>query len=183
MKPTIGKIASVIKDPMVSDQFIMEFPDAPTSASDSEPLMIHCQQATKPGMTLNQVEVQLFGHTLEYAGNLTFSHDMQTQFVENVRGGIVQTVEAWMLLARNHRTQHGGFKNEYSRDGKLTIFDNKGAAVLIYRIVGIWPNTMPDTQMDGTAANLILHGVGWKYDYYEVIGGYGARNVGANSAQ
>jgi hypothetical protein len=180
-KPQLGKVISVIKDPMLSDQFTLEFPSVPTGDADSEPLMIHCQQATKPGLTLNEVQVQLFGHTLVYAGNLTYSHDMSTTFVENVRGGIMRIIENWAEKCRNHLTQHGGFYNDYARDGKLTIFDNAGAAALIYKIVGMWPNTVPETQFDGTNANLITHSVGFKYQYYECIGGQYAGSLANNS--
>lgn len=180
-KPQIGKVISVIKDPMVSDQFVLEFPGVPTGDADSEPLMIHCQQATKPGMTLNEVQVQVFGHTLVYAGNVTFSHDMSVTFVENVRGGIMRCLERWSEIARNHLTQHGEFKAGYARDAKLTIFDNKGDAVLIYKVVNVWPSSIPDTSFDGTAANLITHSVSFKFDYYECIGGYGAGSLAANS--
>lgn len=173
-KPQLGKILSVIKDPMVSDQFTLEFPKPPTGGADVEPLMIHCQQAVKPGMTVNEVQVQLFGHTLVYAGNLTYSHDMQVTFVENVRGGIMRALERWAEKCRNHLTQHGEFFAGYTDDATLTIFDNVGNASLIYKIYGIWPSSIPDTQFDGTNANLITHGVSFKYQYYECIGGANA---------
>jgi hypothetical protein len=180
-KPQIGKVASVIKDPMVSDQFVLEFPSVPTGDSDVEPLMIHCQQATKPGMTINEVQVQLFGHTLVYAGNLTFSHDMSITMVENVRGGIMRCLERWAYLCRNHHTQHGEFKTGYARDAKLTVFDNKGDAALIYKIFNVWPSQVPDTQFDGTNATLITHSVSFKYDWYECIGGQFAGDLSANN--
>lgn len=171
--PQIGKIASVIKDPMVSDHFQLEFPEVPTGQQDEEPLLISCQQAMKPGMTLNQVEVQLFGHTLEFAGNLTYGHDLSVTFVENVRGSILRTLEKWVEIARGHTTQHGEFKAGYSRDAVLSIFDNKGDTVLKYKIFGVWPSQLPDTQFDGTNSTLITHAVTFKYDYFEIAGGYG----------
>lgn len=178
-KPQIGKIVSVIKDPMVSDHFVMEFPNVPTGSQDEEPLMIQCQNATKPGMTLNEVQVALFGHVLVYAGNLTFSHDMSVTFVENVRGGIMRTLEKWQQLIRGVNTQHGRFKASgdgggYARDAFLTIFDNKGEAALKYQIKNIWPGTLPDTSFDGSSSSLISHGVSFKYDWYKVVGGYAA---------
>ena len=181
MKPQIGKIMSVIKDPMVSDQFVLEFPSVPTGNADSEPLMIHCQQVAKPGVTVNEVQVQVFGHTLVYAGNLTYSHDMSVTFVENVRGSIMRSLEHWSEKIRNHLSQHGEFFAGYSTDAKLTIFDNKGAASLIYKIYGIWPATLPEVQMDGTNANLITHSVSFKYQYYECVGGANAGDLSENN--
>lgn len=170
-KPQLTQIISVIRDPMLSDNFIMEFPNVPTGGSDETNLLVSCQQTVKPGMTINEVQVQLFGHTLVYAGNLTYSHDMQVTFVENARGSIMRTFEKWGELARNHMTQHGVPSADYWRDGKLSILDTRGDPVLIYKIVGMWPNTVPDVQFDGTNANGINHSIGFKYQYYELVGG------------
>lgn len=177
-KPQIGRIMSVIKDPMVSDHFILEFPRLPAGVlGDSETLMIQCQQATKPGVTINEVSVALFGHTIVYAGNKTINHDLNITFVENVRGTIIRTFESWAEMIRGMETQHGAFKqggDGYATDAKLSILDNKGDAALIYTLYNVWPATVPETQFDGSSANLITHSVGLKFDYYKKTGGYTA---------
>lgn len=173
-KPQIGQIISVVKDPMLSDNFIMEFPNIPTGGQDEQPLMVSCQQAVKPGMTLNEVQVQLFGHTLTYPGNLTYSHDMSITFVENSRGGIMRIMEKWIERARSHLTQHGAVSADVWRDGHLSILDNTGNVVLKYKIVGMWPSGVPDVQFDGTNATAINHSVSFKYQYYELEGGSAA---------
>lgn len=170
-KPELGLVLSTIKDPMLSSQFTFEIPNVPTGSGDEQYLLVQCQQALKPGWTINNVEVQLFGHTVEYAGNKTFSHDMSVTYVENSRGTILRCFEKWGEICRASKTQLGAVSDDYKRDTKLTIFDTTGAAVLIYTIYGCWPNTLPDTQMDGTADNLISHQIGLKYDWYEKTGG------------
>lgn len=171
-KPNLGKILNVVSDPMLSDQFVLEFPNVPVGNQYEEPFMIQCQQAIKPGMTINEVQVQLFGHTLVYAGNLTYSHDMSVTFVENVRGTILRGLEKWAEICRKHDTQHGAFKKDYARNAYLSIFDNTGALVLKYAIYNVWPSQVPDMQLDGTNATAISHNVSFKYDYYSVVGGY-----------
>jgi hypothetical protein len=173
--PDLGKIQSVIKDPMVSDHFVIEFPNVPTGSADEETLMVQCQQVTKPGVTVNEVAVALFGHSVVYAGSKVFAHDLNITWVENVRGTIMRTFEKWDELIRGTTTQHGRFKqgtDGYASNAKLSIFDNKGDAALIYTIYNVWPASVPEVQFDGSSSNLITHSIGLKYDWYERTGGY-----------
>lgn len=176
--PQLGKIMSSIKDPMVSDHFTLEFPLVPNDSGASEPLLLQCQSATKPGVTVNEVAVALFGHSFVYAGNKTFNHDLNVTYVEDARGRIVRIMEKWTEMIRGTETQHGAFKgdstkaNGYATTAKLTIFDNKGDAALIYTIYGVWPSSVPETSFDGSSANLITHSIGFKMDHYECTGGY-----------
>lgn len=171
-RPELGLVASTVKDPMLSMDFQLEFPNVPTGTKDEQLLLIHCQQASKPGLTIENVEVQLFGHTLEFAGRLTYSHDLSVTLVENVRGEIQRILENWMEVVRFHKTQHGEFKSGYARDAKLTIFDNKGGTPLIYKIFNVWPSALPEVSFSGSESNIVTLGVTFKYDYYEKAGGY-----------
>lgn len=179
-KPQLGRVMSAIKDPMVSDHFTLEIPLVPTGTGDAEPLMIHCQQVAKPGVTIDEVAVALFGHTFVYAGRKVFTHDLNVTFVENVRGTIMRTIEKWAELIRGTETQHGRFKrgssgvgeDGYATNGILKLYDNPGDVVLEYTLYNMWPASLPETQMDGSASNLITHSIGFKYDHYERTGGY-----------
>lgn len=165
-KPTLSDVASSIPDPMLSDNFSLDIPNVPTGDSTVS-LYMQCQQATKPGMTVNAVEVQLFGHTTEHAGNLTYNHDLSVTYVENRKAQILRLLERWAEYCRSHDTQHGHYKSEYARDAYLKIYDQKGLTVATYRIVNLWPTTVPDVSFDGTNSTAITLQVGFKFDYYE----------------
>jgi hypothetical protein len=170
-KVEIGTIRDTIKDPMLSDNFLFEISSVPTGTADAKPLMVQCQSATLPGCTINNVDVQLFGHTLTFAGNKTFSHDISITFVENVRGEIRRIFERWAEMIRTTEGQLGSYKAEYSTNAVLTVLDQKDQAVLVYTLYGCWPSSVPDTAYEGTAANLITHQITLKYDYYLRTGG------------
>lgn len=169
--PDIGKVSAVVADPWLSNLFTFEIPNVPTGAQDEEKLLVQCQSTVLPGWTINQVEVALFGHTLEYAGNLTYNHDMSTTYIDNSKGDIRRIMEKWGDKCRSGKTQLGSYKNEYSRTAKLTIYDTAGKAVLAYNIYGLWPSTLPDGNLDGTSATAISHAIGFKMDWYEKSGG------------
>ncbi len=166
-KPSIGDIAAAIADPMLSDNFVLDIPNIPVPGS-TQGLLMQCQQASKPGMTLNKVEVQLFGHTLEHAGNLTYSHSMAVTYLENRKAEIQGILERWTEFARSHTSQHGAYKSEYARDAYLRIFDQKGIKVKEYRIVNIFPSEVPEIQFDGSNSTIITVAANFSYDWYEL---------------
>lgn len=170
-KPTLGDIAASVLDPMLSDNYLLNIPDIP-GGGNAQALRMQCTSAVKPGSTLNAVEVQVFGHTLEFAANKTFSHDMSVEYVENRQAQITTLLENWAELIRATETQTGGYKSEYARSGYFTIFDNKGKTVREYEIHGLWPSAVPDLSFQGSSSSIITLSVSWKYDYYTI------RNVG-----
>lgn len=164
MKPSLGDVNRAIPDPLLSDNFQLSFPNVPVGNGDS--LLFQCKSVSKPGVTINNVEVQLFGHTTEHAGNKTFSHDMTVEYIENRSMQIHDILERWAELIRGTQTQHGAFKSEYARDGYLTVFNQKGEVVYVYHIKNCWPSSVPETPFDGSASNAITLSVTFKYDSY-----------------
>lgn len=168
-KPTLGQIESAVLDPMLSDNYQFLIPNLPAGVSDvSNQLLMLCRTATKPGITTNAVEVQLYGHTLEYAGNLTFAHDLTIEYVENRQAQISKILDDWSSLIRRFTTQHGAFKSEYAVTAYLDIFDQKGNVVRKYHIFGVWPSQVPDISFDGQASNIVSLSVTFKYDYWNL---------------
>ncbi len=167
-KPSLGDVQAAILDPMLSDNYQVLFGNLPLGLS-SRSLLVQCRTASKPGLTINNVEVQLFGHTVEHASNLTYGHDMTIEYVENRSAEISNILESWSKMTRNPATQMGGYKSEYAVNAVFTIFDQKGNAVRKYQVYNLWPNQLPDLSFDGQASNLITLSVTFKYDWWEVI--------------
>lgn len=163
MKPSFGDVSNSILDPMLSDNFMLNIPNVP-GGGNAGPLRMQCRTASKPGSTYNSVEVQVFGHTLEFASNLTYGHDLSVDYVENSSAQITKTLEAWGKLIRDPETQHGEFKKVYATDGKFTIFDQKGNVVREYTIENMWPSQIPDLSFDGSSSSSLSLSVTFKYD-------------------
>jgi hypothetical protein len=173
-KPTLDNILT-IADPMLSDNFQLMI-TLPTALNGvvpgaEEALYLQCKTATKPGMTVEQVTYDLFGHTVEFAGRLTYGHTMSVEYVENYRGTITRTLESWIEISRAHDTQHGQFKSAYSTTAQLTIFDQTGQPSLTYAIYGIWPTETGELSFDGSSASNLSVSATFSYDYYKNIFG------------
>lgn len=168
-KPNLSAISASVPDPMLSDNYLLDIPNLPPGvdvANGAQALRMQCTSASKPGATINAVEVQVFGHTLEYAANKTFSHDMSVEYVENRKGEINFTLEKWADMIRSTETQTGGYKSDYARSGYFWIFDQKGETVAQYEIIGMWPSAVPDLAFQGSSSTIITLSVSWKYDHY-----------------
>lgn len=165
-KPSLGSVMASVVDPMLSDNYQLQFGRVP-GGGDPLPLLMQCQQATKPGATIEPVDVALFGHQIEYAGRLTYTHDLSVTYVENRRGQITTALDNWAEFIRDHRTQHGAYKIDYQSDATLTIFDQAGSVSLAYKIVNCWITAVPEIQFDGSASNLITMQATFKFDYVE----------------
>ncbi len=173
-KPALLDILS-IADPMLSDNFELIFGSIPGS-SDTQPFRIQCRTASKPGMTLEQVTYDLFGHTVEFAGRLTYSHTMSVEYVENYQGSITRALEKWQELIRSHRSQHGSFKADYTVTADLNIYDQTGELSLNYRVFNMWPTEVPELAFDGSSATALSVGATFSYDYYEI----GSKDITGN---
>jgi hypothetical protein len=149
-KPTLSEVLR-IKDPMLSDNFELLIPKVPGGGS-AKALRIQCKTAVKPGSTVNEVLMELFGHSVVHAGSVQYSHDLPVTYLEDSKGTITKTLEAWKKEIRDHETQSGSYKEDYSTDAEFIIYDQAGKKVLNYTIVNIWPNQIPDLQFDGAAS-------------------------------
>jgi hypothetical protein len=167
-KPSFGDVANSILDPMLSDNFLLDIPNVP-GGQNGQPLRMQCKSAAKPGVTVNAVEVQVFGHTLEFASNLTYGHDMSVEYVENRSGQITTILENWAKLIRDNETQSGEFKKVYAVNGIFTIFDQKGNSVKEYKIENMWPSQIPDLSFDGSSSSIISLSATFKYDRAIVV--------------
>ncbi len=164
-KPSLERCATAIGDPLLSDNYQFHFPRIPIGNGDG--LLLHCKSATKPGMTINPVEAQLYGHTIEYAGNLTYGHDLAVSYIENSRMDNTVIMEDWSEYVKSHKSQHGAFKAQYAVPGYLTVFNIDGSVVREYVIYNCWPAQVPDTAFDGSSSSLLTLDMSFKYDWYE----------------
>ena len=169
-KPTLGEVSNAILDPCLSDNYRLTFPTVPV-AGRKEMLTFQCKSANKPGVTLNSVEVQVFGHTTEHASNKTWGHDLTVEYVENRELELTKLLEDWTNSARGTQTQHGKFKSEYAVDALFTVYNQKGDTVAEYVIVNCWPSAVPDASFTGESVSVISVSAGFKYDYYYRKGG------------
>lgn len=166
-KPSLDEVLNV-GDPMLNDNFDLTFTNVP-GGGDGRALRVQCRSGIKPGMTVAQAEVELFGHKVLHAARKTFSGSMSISYQETYSGNITTQLEDWSELCRGTDTQSGQFKRDYTTTGRLTIYDQTGAESLNYDIYNIWPTEVPDLQFDGSGGTALTVDATFAYDYYKRV--------------
>lgn len=166
-KPTLDDVLNV-GDPMLNDNFDITFTRVP-GGGDGRSLRIQCKSGIKPGMSVQQAEIELFGHKTVHAARKTFSNSMSMSWHEDRRGTIVQQMENWSEFCRSTRTQTGNYKSAYASTARLTIYDQVGSPVLNYNIVNCWPTEVNDLSFDGSGGTAQMTECTLAYDYYERV--------------
>ena len=152
---------------MLSDNFELLIPSIPgADGTDARTMRIQCKTAVKPGSTINEILIELFGHATNHAGARTYSHDFQVTYLEVANGTISKALDKWANECRNHDTQHGKFKADYATDAEFIIYDQTGAKVATYEIVNLWPKQVPDLNFDGAQGTQAVElSVSFSFDY------------------
>lgn len=164
-KPTLNDVLNV-KDPMLTDNFDFKFASIPGGGNVRQ-FTVQCKSAVKPGMTIQEVEMELFGHKVLHAAKKSFSNTFNLEIIENSKGEIMDQLEKWYELIRGTDTQHGEFKEKYAVKGTLTIYQQDGSVAAVYEIKNCWPSDYPETQFDGTGGALVTISAGFKFDVYK----------------
>lgn len=166
-KPSLDDILNV-GDPMLNDNFDITFTRVP-GGGDGRALRIQCKSGVKPGMSVAQAEMELFGHKTMHAARKTFSNSMSISFHESYDGIINTTLEDWSEVCRATDSQSGSFKSEYATSARLTIYDQEGSESLNYDIFNIWPTEVPDASFDGAGGTAMTVDATFAYDYYKRV--------------
>tara|TARA_B100000214_G_scaffold357534_2_gene317267 strand:+ start:73442 stop:73954 length:513 start_codon:yes stop_codon:yes gene_type:complete len=167
-KPTLDDAIS-IGDPLLSDNYELSFPQLPDGINAGEALRIQCRTATKPGMTIEEVLIEVFGHTVRHAGKNTVTGSMSAEFAENSEMAIYKPLEQWVNYCRDHESQLGNFKADYAVTGTFRIFKQDGSEAAVYEIFGVWPKTVPDLSFDGSSSQALPVAVEFSFDYYKEV--------------
>lgn len=166
-KVNIQELGGQVKDPLLSDNFELLIPNPPVDAGNAaEALRIQCKTGTKPGLTIEEVMVEAFGHALRHAGKVTFSGSFSVEYNENKEMAITTILEQWAAKIRAHDTQLGSFKAEYATDAEFIIYKQDGSVAKKYKILGVWPKSVPELSFDGGAQAIPVQAE-FSFDYYE----------------
>lgn len=164
-KPSLDDVLN-INDPMLNDNFDLTFTRVP-GGGDGRQLRVQCKSGIKPGMSVQQAEVELFGHKTLHAARKTFSNSMSISWHESYDAAINLALEAWSETCRSTDTQSGTFKSEYAVTAVLTIYDQMNREAVSYNIYNCWPTEVPDAQFDGAGGTAMTVDATFAYDYYK----------------
>lgn len=165
-KITLTDFQGSLKDPLLSDNYRIEFP-APKSVAgaDMKPMQIQVKSAAKPGTNVEQQMTEVFGHTLRYAGRKTFTGTWSLTYQESDDIKITKFLEDWHESIRSTEGQIGNNKADYSVTVLFVILNNKDEKMAEYEIHGVWPTASPELPMEQSGQALEVTAE-FSFDHY-----------------
>lgn len=150
-------------------QFRITLANPPGVGASVEVLQFRCQAASIPGKSIEEVLVNLGGYNVKYAGRSIPAGTWSTSFVEGTDLSVVQRVKSWQELCHNQLTGVQQDSAGYKRTATIELLNNDLSVSIGYRIIGIWPQDMPDIGMDKSSSEAVRAEVTWAYDAFEQL--------------
>jgi hypothetical protein len=155
-----------IADPATSWEFDLFLPTIPGSSNTSQ-LTYRCQSTVLPGVAIEPVTVALHGVELRYAGRAIYTHTFESVFMEGSDYLTRNAFYNWKESARSWINNSGTLAAQYKVNGQIVVYNSIPNVVRTINVYGMWPETVGDYAMDGTASTLVTMTVTWNFDYIE----------------
>jgi hypothetical protein len=155
---------SSIADPATSWEYDLLLPSIPGS-SDTRQLTYRCQSSALPGVGLEPVEVALHGVVLKFAGRAIYTHTFESVFMEGSDYATRTAFVNWKESARSWVNNSGTLASQYKVNAQIVLYNSLPQVTKTVNIFGLFPETVGDYPLDGSASNLMTLTVTWQFDY------------------
>lgn len=152
-----------LPDPLQSWNWSLIIPNIP-GGGNAQGLKIKCQTSQIPGFAVDPVLVALGGAEAKYMGREIFTHSLTATYTEDRTIDTRNSLRGWMEYGRDVRNNTGKFKVDYSVEAEFVLYDDTGAETRVIILDGFYPESVSDSDVDGTASNLVLVNVTFSYD-------------------
>ncbi len=151
-----------LADPALSWNFDLFLPIIPGS-SDTRDLTFRCMSTDLPGTQLEPVDVELHGVRVPFAGRRMYTQEMNVTFLETVDWATRQKFFNWCDIARSWVNNSGTQSTGYKVAGQITCYDDIPNIAANNNIVGLFPSTVGEIQLDGAQNSVVTLQVTFKY--------------------
>ncbi len=165
-KPSLVEILS-LPDVLLQDNFDMYFTYSPVlSETEVRDLRLRCMSTSMPGRTMEAAQVMVFGYTVNFAGRNTTTQTFTVNYVETRNLVVNRTLKRWTDLCRSKITGHGVSKQYYAGRAIIVLYSEGGAVAGELELINVWPETIPEVQLDGSSTGIIQLSASFKFDEF-----------------
>lgn len=154
--------ARSLPDPLLTYNWDIIVPIMP-GTSNTRSFTFKALSTSIPGKMLEQVPVNLGPAELRYAGRENNSHSWACTIHETRDVGTRDMLRRWQSLARNNIANTGTYKAIYAVTADLVLYDDIPSEVRRITMLGLWPETIDDSQLD-RASGAVQVSVTFSYD-------------------
>lgn len=73
----------------------------------------------------------------------------------------------WRESARSWKNNSGTLASQYKVNGQIVVYNSIPNVVKTVNVYGMWPETVADYPLDGTASNLLTLAITWQFDWVD----------------
>lgn len=128
-------------------------------------LTIKCQNVSIPGFSTEAYEVALHGFVKRFRGRKMFPRQLTATFYEDSNFATLNKLRNWSeFVAGAESGTSQGYQADYSVDAVLYIYDTTGREINRTFIEHVYPQDVPDVQLDSTSSQGMIISVTFSYD-------------------
>jgi hypothetical protein len=90
---------------------------------------------------------------------------MNIVFLETADWSTRQKFRTWREIARSWENNSGTFSSTYKVNAEMVLYNDIPQVVRTCRLIGFWPETVGEINMDGGASNIVQQTVTARYDW------------------
>ena len=166
--PSIEEIRN-LSEPLKGYQFKITIANPPGVGASVQELQFRCTSAAIPGKTIEESLVNLHGYNVKHAGRSIPVGVWTATFIEGTLAQIIQRIRSWQEICHNQSSGVQGRSSEYKRNIIMELLNNDQSVSQTHRIVGAWPQDVPDVLMDSASSEPTRYDVTFAYDYHEIV--------------
>jgi hypothetical protein len=140
-------------------------PNIPGSA-DTRDLSIKCMTTDLPGSGIEPVAVALHGVELFFGGRKIYTHTMNVTFLETSDWSTRDKFVRWQESMRSWIENKGSIAAAYKVSAAIVVYNDLPEVVRTTNIIGMWPETINEVQLDGGQSGLVQLSMAMRYDYW-----------------
>ena len=167
MRTSLQDVLS-LQDPALSYNFDLFLPNIPGS-SDTRDLTFKCMTTDLPGVALDAVDVALHGVNIPFAGRKVFTHTLNATFLETADWMTREKFRRWNEFIRSWDNNSGSLSSAYKVDSQIVLYNDVPEVVRTTNLIGLYPETVAEVQLDGGASNLISLQITFKYTLWRDV--------------
>ena len=152
--------------------FDLLFPQIPGSNISPELLKFKVKTTSIPGSSIEPLKIELHGVAKQEAGRATYEHTFNSMFLETIDYQTYLAFRQWRDYMRSWKRNTGTNSSAYKVRIELDLYDNAGETGQTIVLVGAFPTTMTEINLDGGQTAAIDISMAFSFDYIEDAAGY-----------
>lgn len=147
--------------------FDLIFKTLPSAVStEIKELKYRCKTSALPGMTIDDVLIELHGVSVNRPGRKTFSHHFTATFVDSMSLSCYHGFMQWSNLIHSWENNSRAASSVAMVEASIIVYGDDATTIAReIQLSNVWPQDVPELSFDGAASNAIEPSITFSFDH------------------